>query len=92
VKHRLKIYATSWGRLKPRLLWYVYCKGCQWEPDTAHEWPDGARRYGRPSQGLALALGVLHQTRHLTLNGEEFQRIGSCPPCDDYDEINGVNG
>ncbi len=90
MKHKLKIYATSWGNLKPRRLWYVYCNGCQWEPDTAHEWPDGARRYGRPSQGLALAEGVRHQLTHL--RGEARERVGSCPPCDDHDELKGLNG
>jgi hypothetical protein len=92
VKHKLKIYSVRWGNLKPRLLWYVQCEGCQWAPDTRHEWPDGVHRYGRPNQGLVLALGVRHQTKHLTQDGEEFRRVGSCPPCDDYHEINGVNG
>jgi len=54
VEHKLKIDSLQMilGRY-----WYVECS-CGWLPRTVHPETD---RYGRPSQAVALAEGMVHQ-------------------------------
>lgn len=89
MKHKLKIYSVRWRRREPRVLWYVSCQGCTWEPTNSFEWPDGKRLFGRPTLDDAVAIGALHQLRHL--GPQERGKLGICPPCDDYDELHGLD-
>ena len=64
MKHKISVYGVWWNGATRRVLWYVHCKGCDWEPDTKTVWPDGAERFGRPTWDAAFALGVAHQKNH----------------------------
>lgn len=60
MKHKIKVYGVNWRHPRRLVLWYVSCT-CDWEPRTLWLWPDGERRWGRPTWDTAFALGVAHQ-------------------------------